>query len=1210
MGSHRVYRERKFEFGKQLLELRTRMALTQSQLAQQIGVHWRTFQNWETSESYPKAETLQRLIAVCLRQHAFTPGKEREEAQALWRQAGEDGPHALASFDKAWFARTIALEAPAPLATQPKTEHTIIDLGEVIAVPNLAGRQDEMASLWQWIVDDRCRVVTIVGLGGIGKSSLALTFAHSALSAFEVVLFRSLQNGPPLAEVLDHAISVIAKQPMTAPEQVAQKIAMLVQLLRQRRCLLILDNLETIMSAGELSGAYQTGYGDYGELIQALSTREHQSCLLLTSREKPAELGALEGRTAPVRTMQLMGLVESACRLILEARDIVASPQDIQQLARLYGGNPLALNLVSEPIRELFGGDVATYLTSGHIFFNGVDKLMELQCSRTAPLEKSILYWLAIERDLVPLETLFFNLGDAVPRRDVFVALESLRRRVQVERSPDQPTFTLQPVILEFVTEQVISGMFEEVMEGKPRLLQSHALIQTSSKDYVRHRQERLLAGQLLERLLVACRSAQALEQRLVALLDYWREQPQPAQGYGPGNVANLLRLLRGDLRALNLSRLALRQVYWQGVEAQDSNLAHAWLRDNLFTEAFGIVHTVAASPGGTYWAASSINGAVHLWRDEGRTTHLSIPAHRKQVKALAFSPDEQILATCSWDCTIKLWETKGGALLRTLEGHTDYVQAISFAPDGKRLASGSDDRSVRIWDVATGTLLKTIQAHSDNTYGVVWSADGRWVASCGFDHQVRLWDMDSGNCLQSFAGHTRPISKVAFSPDGRMLASGGFDRTVRIWDVASGECIKVYAEHSSTIMAIVWSPDGRTIASCSYDGTIRLWHLSQERAQHVLLGHRASVNSIAFSAGGKLLLSGSDDQTVRVWDVASGWCVRVIEGYGLFFYGLVWSPDGRSLLSANSDTTLTIWNVADGRMRLTLRGHTHTVYGVAWSPDGRWLASSGFDQTVRIWDAERGLCVRVIPAHTDTICRVAWWSPHGRWLASAGRDQAVRIWEVATGTSRWVGRGHSGPVNEVVWSPDGRRLASCGEDRTVRLWRAEDGELLQTLNGHESSVAGLAWSPDGQRLASCGGGGVTGELFLWDAKSGERLNSLTGHDSVISRVAWSRDSKRLFSGGLSGAIHWRDAQSGATLYTRQGHQGWIRSLSVSPDGTMLVSSGEDGVIHLWDIEGATLMRTLRADRPYERMQIGGLNGITQAQRAALLALGAQEQYE
>src|SRR5262245_13398135 len=111
MGDQHVYREYNYDLGNHLLILRTRIALTQIELAEQIGVHRRSVQKWETGVSYPKAEMLQRLIAVFLHHHAFTPGNEHAEALALWEQATRDGLHPLPFFDEVWFARTLALHA-------------------------------------------------------------------------------------------------------------------------------------------------------------------------------------------------------------------------------------------------------------------------------------------------------------------------------------------------------------------------------------------------------------------------------------------------------------------------------------------------------------------------------------------------------------------------------------------------------------------------------------------------------------------------------------------------------------------------------------------------------------------------------------------------------------------------------------------------------------------------------------------------------------------------------------------------------------------------------------------------------------------------------------------------------------------------------------------------------------------------------------------
>jgi WD40 repeat protein len=76
----------------------------------------------------------------------------------------------------------------------------------------------------------------------------------------------------------------------------------------------------------------------------------------------------------------------------------------------------------------------------------------------------------------------------------------------------------------------------------------------------------------------------------------------------------------------------------------------------------------------------------------------------------------------------------------------------------------------------------------------------------------------------------------------------------------------------------------------------------------------------------------------------------------------------------------------------------------------------------------------------------------------------------------------------------------------------------------------------------------------------------------------------------------------------REAHQGAVQALRISPDGQRLASCGDDGAIQVWDLASGELLQTLRRDRPYERLNITGVKGLTEAQKATLRALGAIEE--
>ena len=261
--------------------------------------------------------------------------------------------------------------------------------------------------------------------------------------------------------------------------------------------------------------------------------------------------------------------------------------------------------------------------------------------------------------------------------------------------------------MLEFVSGLLVRTASQEIEQGRLSLLREHGLCQAQAKEYVRESQERLLLTPLLEGLENVYQGRAEVEARLHVLLDALHVQAEAAQGYGPANLVALLRVLRGHLRGLDLSRLLLRRVYLQGVELQDATLSGARLEECVFTETFDAITAVAISPSGQYWAAAGRRGEVRLWREEGKILHPVWRAHTDIVQALDFSPDERLLASGSIDGSVKLWDVESGSL-RWSGGHPGAM-CLTFSPDGGLLASSGQDATVRLWDAKLGTPLETL---------------------------------------------------------------------------------------------------------------------------------------------------------------------------------------------------------------------------------------------------------------------------------------------------------------------------------------------------------------------------------------------------------------------------------------------------------------------------------------------------------------------
>ena len=330
-------------FSGLLLRHRGRTRLTQRELAVRVGVSRRVEQDWEAGVNVPTADHLQALIAVLFKEGGLSVGHEAADARTLWAAAlGESTSRVRRPLDEEWLSGLLeegvpgsGLAGTAPQAADARRQ----DWGDAPDIIGFVGRARELEACHMSLVDENCRLLVVLGMGGIGKTMLAARLAEDVAPAFQSVYWRSLRDAPPATEWLAGVIGFLSDYQLVPPANESERLTALLQLLRDRRSLLVLDNFDTLLE----SSGYREDSAGYERLLQAVGGGRHQSCLLLTSRESPPDLAKL--RSGLVRTVELGGLAPADGQLLLAHTQLAGDSGHWATLVARFGGNGLALKV-------------------------------------------------------------------------------------------------------------------------------------------------------------------------------------------------------------------------------------------------------------------------------------------------------------------------------------------------------------------------------------------------------------------------------------------------------------------------------------------------------------------------------------------------------------------------------------------------------------------------------------------------------------------------------------------------------------------------------------------------------------------------------------------------------------------------------------------------------------------------------------------------
>lgn len=305
-------------------------------------------------------------------------------------------------------------------------------------ITHFYGRETELQTLSHWLTEKNTRLISVLGLPGIGKTTLVKQFIDLNLQNFDVVIWKSIK----LSQSLDNIITEILTAINPAPIQTDNKLTQIFNLFREQRCLIILDDVQELFVRAKFSGQYKSEYKDYQTLCTKMSEIEHQSSLILISQEQCQEMLCLDEDLYPVKCLELEGVENTK---ILRNQGL-KDEESWSKLINLYEGNPVYLRDIASLIKNVFFGKVADFLAEDSLILTEEMKYRFSELfHRLSPIEQQIVLELSKSNQPVSREDL--RQGLELSSMDVINGLQSLNRRYLLKRiEREKILFDLSPL--------------------------------------------------------------------------------------------------------------------------------------------------------------------------------------------------------------------------------------------------------------------------------------------------------------------------------------------------------------------------------------------------------------------------------------------------------------------------------------------------------------------------------------------------------------------------------------------------------------------------------------------------------------------------------------------------------------------------------------------------------------------------------------------
>ncbi len=489
----------------------------------------------------------------------------------------------------------------------------------------------------------------------------------------------------------------------------------------------------------------------------------------------------------------------------------------------------------------------------------------------------------------------------------------------------------------------------------------------------------------------------------------------------------------------------------------------------------------------------------ARLYTTDGKLLDV-IEGHKKDIKYVRFSPDNQYFATASKDNT---------AIVRNIKDKTSFtiklgrdITTIDFSPNGKIIIAGSKNRKLSFWDYS-GKLLQETELEGAVEMAK-FTPDGKKIIAVTDVPSISIYSAEG---LKLFTKNLNSkINYFSFDSQGKFIICAENNGIASLWDTSLYR-IKEFKGHDAPLNTADFSENMDFIITSSLDNTVKKWKLGSF-SPYTVVKTDDPIFFVEVSSKKQMLLSTIQD-TVFLWD-KNGKLLKKFS-HGSRIYSAKFSNSEKNILTTGKDNLAKIWDL-NGNLKVKLKGHENIIYTARYTSDDRNIITASRDGKAILWNAN-GKKIKEFKNQTLQPVLDASISNDKKHVAVCTEDENIEIWNIETDSSfRFVG--HKGGIISIDFSPDGTKILTSGVDRTAKIWDLK-GNVLKTFKGHQGRLYSAEFSPDGNNLVTTS---ADGTVKYWNI-NGEELFTFRLHNDVVSAAVFSPDGKYVISSANDNTI-------------------------------------------------------------------------------------------